>query len=75
MSWNLTNMSTYVKWAGLDPPIIRDFGYANGWREPPREVKRCQDLGHKLEGRQIYACVIEHYCPICKIQYKIDSSG
>jgi hypothetical protein len=68
-------MSNSVKWAGLETVKYRDLGYANSWGEPPEVVKRCQDLGHKLEGEQVYNCVVEHRCPVCKYYYRIDSSG
>ena len=73
MSFNLTSMENHVKWAGLEK--IKNFGYANGWNNTPKEVKCCRDLGHTLEGRKIGNCVHEHYCPICKITWTVDSSG
>jgi hypothetical protein len=70
-------MENHVKWAGLEKKPYKDFGYANSWPNPPMEVKRCQDLGHQLEEEKdaAFSCVHIWSCPICKIQYKIDSSG
>ena len=56
---------------------IKDLGYANGWNEKPEIVKKCEELGHKLEGEKdpLYNCVHHRWCPICNYSYSIDSSG
>jgi len=46
----------------------RDFenlGWANGWRETPEVVKKCQEAGHQAGN----------ICYICKYSYQVDSSG
>jgi len=53
-----------------------DLDYANGWTDVnPLEYEKCNGLGHERERRSIGNCREEIYCEICKIKYKIDSSG
>ena len=56
---------------------ITDLGYINGWHlHPPEIVTECEKLGHKLTGRESHMnCVTIRVCPICRYEYKIDSSG
>jgi len=53
-------------------PVLKDFGYLNGYVQTPIEVERCE---HAKRGRKIGNCAYEYTCDICKITYKIDSSG
>lgn len=52
---------------------MKDLSYANGWKETPEIVKKCEKLGHKKEFKTIGRCLTEYYCHICDYKYKIDS--
>lgn len=62
-------------------PELVDLGWANGWKEKPAIVKRCQEqLGHRPQeftpdAGIPYKC-FTHYvrCDICGYRYKVDSS-
>lgn len=53
-----------------------DLGYMNGWQgDTPEEQKLCRSMGHTQEVETIGNCLVEWKCHICKIKYKVDSSG
>lgn len=49
---------------------MKYLGYANGWKEKPEEVVKCD---HKLDVKYIDRCVREYSCPVCGYCYKVDS--
>ena len=51
---------------------LKDLGYANGWKEDPEIVKKCQ---HVKEVKNIGNCLNEYSCEICGFKFKVDSSG
>jgi hypothetical protein len=51
---------------------LKDLGYANGWKEDPEIVKKCQ---HVKEVKNIGNHLIEFRCEICGYKFKVDSSG
>ena len=50
-----------------------NYGYANGWKETPEQVKRCRELKHPIQTVKIGNCLTEYICPTCGYEYKIDS--
>lgn len=56
---------------------MKNLGYANGWgKKTPKIVEECDAAGHKKEYPKSYQrCVTIIRCPICKYQFKIDSTG
>jgi len=52
-----------------------DLGYANGWKDDPKEVKKCKKKGHERQQKTIGNCLTEYYCDKCRYKYKVDSSG
>lgn len=53
---------------------MKDFGYANGWDETPKEVLDCAILKHKRIKKTISNCLREYSCKECGYKYLIDSS-
>lgn len=53
------------------PNTVRDLGWANSWKETPKEVVDCR---HKVIKTEIGRCQTQHYCPTCNHVYKIDCS-
>ena len=53
---------------------MKDLFTMNGWSEVPKELKKCRELKHKLDKKEISRCYTEYSCPICQIKYKVDSS-
>jgi hypothetical protein len=49
----------------------RDCGTANGWKEKPSIVEKCN---HPKREKTIGRCLTEYTCDICKIRYEVDSS-
>ena len=52
--------------------IWNDFGYANGWEETPKVIKKCR---HRKQPKTVGKCVTEYRCEECRYIYKVDSSG
>jgi hypothetical protein len=50
------------------------FGYANGWKEVPPYIKKCEELGHKKYSKSVGRCLTECGCEICGYTYLVDSS-
>jgi hypothetical protein len=50
------------------------FGYANGWKEVPPYIKKCEELGHKKYSKNVGRCLTEYGCEICGYTYLVDSS-
>jgi hypothetical protein len=53
---------------------MNDLGYANGWRDTPEEVQKCNDLGHRGYSINRGNCLNEYGCEICGYKYLVDSS-
>jgi len=53
---------------------LKDLGWMNGWSEVPEEVKRCRELGHFVEYKNIGRCLNQITCPECRYTYCVDSS-
>lgn len=59
---------------------MKDLGYANGWKETPEIVKKCnslrkQDVTHTGWCRRVGNCLHEYGCDVCGYFYLVDSSG
>ena len=53
---------------------MKNLGYMNGWgSKGPEAYEKCKEAGHILETKQIYNCVTEYRCSICKHYFRIDS--
>jgi len=53
----------------------KNLGYQNSWKETPKEVKKCNKLGHKkVEQKTNFRCVSRVECPKCGYFYLVDSS-
>jgi hypothetical protein len=50
------------------------LGYANGWKETPDIVKKCEAKNHKLESKKVGRGVTEYICHKCKYVYFVDST-
>jgi len=53
---------------------MKDYGYANGWKETPVEVRACKTIGHEKIIKTVGRCLTEYSCPVCGYVYKVDSS-
>ncbi len=53
---------------------VQDLGYANGWKDTPDIVKKCHEMGHIQNGRNVGRCLHEYGCGACKYKYLVDSS-
>ena len=51
-----------------------DYGLANGWSEPPLQVKQCHSALHTVTKKGVGKCLTEIRCDKCKYTYQIDSS-
>ena len=53
-----------------------DLGWMNGWRETPRIVKRCRELGHAISDVDSSGRGYHHVvkCEECNYVYHVDSS-
>jgi len=62
------------------PPVVKDLGWANGWKETPEIIKKCKELKHETinkdvssrPGRGLHNTT---RCDICGYIYHYDSSG
>lgn len=54
---------------------MSDLGYANGWRETPLLVEKCEAAGHKTQEKTIARCLREVRCSICNYKFTVDSGG
>lgn len=73
-------MSTYISNGNFKiPEDYKNLGWVNNWKSQPEELKKCNELNHKLKhidnsifkGRGTDDIYI---CEECKILYHIDSS-
>jgi hypothetical protein len=55
-----------------NPP--KNLGFANGWKERPKELEECKAKEHNLNEKNLGRCWNEYHCPICNITFQIDSS-
>jgi len=53
---------------------MTNYGYVNGWKETPEQVKKCRELKHKIIEKNIGRCRNQYTCEICQYTYKVDSS-
>lgn len=55
---------------------VKNLGLMNGWKENPVELTECRAKGHMPEvvRSATWRCYSYYSCPICKIQYEVDSS-
>ena len=55
-----------------------NLGWANGWKEDPEIIEKCNKLGHKVgvekHEREISIFTHEVTCAVCRYRYKYDSS-
>ena len=56
-------------------PERKNLGYANGWKDTPEIVKKCEEMGHKQYHRVVGNCDHEYGCVECGYSYSVDSSG
>lgn len=53
----------------------KNLGTMNGWgKMAPQEYRDCQDKKHRLKKENKGKCLTRESCPICKIEWLIDSS-
>jgi hypothetical protein len=70
---DIMKMGTVARLAGFH---TKDLGWLNGYNNGlPKEFEKCQSQGHETEGKEIGNCASYSYCPICNIEWRIDSSG
>ena len=50
---------------------LQDLGYANGWKDTPKIVKKCQ---HVVESKSEGRCLTRYTCKACGYTYLVDSS-
>ena len=59
-------------------PVVKDFGWANGWKETPELVKKCKELKHRVSDIDVGPKFrgLEHVvrCDTCGYLYRYDSS-
>lgn len=53
---------------------FKDLGFANGWRQVPKEVLQCRIEKHSLKFESVGRCLTKYTCEICGYTYKVDSS-
>jgi len=54
----------------------KDLDFANGWNKTPSIVKECEKKGHHLRWKQLSPRGLSMFwCPKCKYNFFIDSSG
>jgi hypothetical protein len=53
-----------------------DLGWANGWKERPVILDKCEKLEHDVGYEKgPWNCTHRHFCDICSYEYWVDSSG
>jgi len=59
--------------------MYKNLGVANGWKEKPQELIKCEEQKHYLQGfvkeRSTWSCYHHVTCEKCKIKWEYDSSG
>ncbi len=62
----------------MSEEYYKDFGWANGWRKDPLDIKKCKELKHKTFEHSNDPPFHRHHwivtCSVCKIIYHYDSS-
>jgi len=60
---------------GVDKMSYKNLGTMNGWgKMAPQEYRDCQDKKHRLKKENKGRCLTRESCPVCKIEWLIDSS-
>lgn len=61
----------------LESEGYKDLGWANGWKDTPKEVLSCQQLKHIVKDVDVGPpnCGLHHvvWCPQCGYVYHVDS--
>lgn len=53
---------------------MKNLGYANGWKETPKELIEARAKGYEIKEKKIGRCLHEYTCEKGGFKYRIDSS-